>query len=267
MSAFLSMEGISKRFGAVVALQNVALQVSRGAVHALIGENGAGKSTLMKILSGSLMPDTGRMSLNQQSYAPRQPKDARIAGVSMIYQELTLAPHLTVEENVTLGVERQKNGILIHQDEQVRDALAILGHEDIDPKMPVKALGIGKQQIVEIARSLLLRSQLIVMDEPTSSLSAEDTQNLFSAIKRLRNQGVTIIYISHFLEEIEEIADEYTVLRDGATICSGLIPETTQSAIVTSMVGRSLEEMFPRTMHSIGEPLLQVDQLSSPPRL
>jgi ribose transport system ATP-binding protein len=267
MTNFLHMQGISKRFGAVVALDDVELIVKRGTVHALIGENGAGKSTLMKILSGSLQPDSGSMTLAGAPYAPRNPKEARAAGVSMIYQELTLAPHLTVEENVTLGAEKHSAGLLKHRYAEVQQALASLGHADIDLKMPVKQLGVGRQQIVEIARSLLLHSRLIVMDEPTSSLSAEDTHNLFEAIKRLRDQGVTLIYISHFLEEIQEIADDFTVLRDGAGVASGSIKQTTIPQIVTHMVGRSLDEMFPRVPHTVRSVILTAEKVNRPPRV
>ncbi len=263
----LNMRGVSKHFGVVQALKNVDLSVQEAHVHALIGENGAGKSTLMKILSGSLKPDSGKMVISGHDYSPDGPKQARESGVSMIYQELTLAPHLTVEENITLGAERHKWGFLRRQWQQAGDALALLGHNNIDLKTPVRRLSIGQQQIVEIARSLLLQSRIIIMDEPTSSLAAEDTRNLFAAIKRLKQQGITIIYISHFLEEIQEIADEYTILRDGESVCSGAISETTLQQIITEMVGRSLEEMFPRTPHDIGEVIFSAKNIHYPPRV
>ena len=263
----LHMRGISKRFGVVEALKNVDLKVRKGVVHALIGENGAGKSTLMKILSGDLQPDAGDMTLYDRPYKPDGPKQARRAGVSMIYQELTLAPHLTVEENITLGVEKHRFGILQHQWRDAAEALALLGHAGVDLKTPVQRLSIGMQQLVEIARSLLLRSRLIVMDEPTSSLSGEDTRKLFSAIRRLREQGVTVIYISHFLEEIQEIADDYTVLRDGESVASGAIKDVTLQDIVTGMVGRSLDEMFPGTPHKIGDVIFSARDIQRPPRV
>ncbi|MDZ7316584.1 MAG: sugar ABC transporter ATP-binding protein, partial [candidate division KSB1 bacterium] len=267
MNPLLEMRGISRRFGAVIALQNVDLTVRPGTVHALIGENGAGKSTLMNILCGALLPDSGAMRLDGRPYAPRNPKEARAAGIGMIHQELTLAPHLTVEENITLGAERHRFGILQHLREDVRKALSQLGHGELELDAPVMTLSVGKQQIVEIARCLLLRSKLIVMDEPTSSLSAEDTQNLFKVIKRLRNRGITVIYISHFLEEIQEIADEYTVLRDGRTVAAGIMEETTIPQIVSYMIGRTQEEMFPRLPHSIGKELLAARGVSRMPRV
>jgi ribose transport system ATP-binding protein len=263
----LHMQGVSKNFGAVQALNKVSISVCEGSVHALIGENGAGKSTLMKILSGSLQADSGSMSIAGEAFRPNGPKQAREIGVSMIYQELTLAPHLTVEENITLGDEQKKYGLVRHQWDQATEALSLLGHNNIDLKMPVQRLSIGQQQLVEIARSLLLQSRIIIMDEPTSSLSGEDTRNLFSAINRLRDQGITIIYISHFLEEIQEIADDYTVLRDGATVSSGRMKETTLQHIVTDMVGRTLEEMFPKTPHDIGEVIFAAKNIKNPPRV
>lgn len=263
----LDMQGISKRFGAVQALKGVNLAVKKGTVHALIGENGAGKSTLMKILAGSLKSDEGTIMLADASYQPQSPKEGRNQGVSMIYQELNLTPHLTVEENVTLGMEKHTFGILKHQEAAVKNALDLLGHAHLDLSTTVGKLGIGQKQIVEIARSLLLNSRIIIMDEPTSSLSQEDTFALFAAIKRLKEQGNTIIYISHFLEEIQEIADEYSVLRDGESVATGTMSGTTLSELVTSMVGRTLEEMFPRVEHRIGDVLFKAEHIYNPPKV
>ncbi|MBN1478645.1 sugar ABC transporter ATP-binding protein [candidate division KSB1 bacterium] len=265
--ALLQMRAIHKRFDAVVALNDVHLAVSTGTVHAIIGENGAGKSTLMKILSGSLKPDAGSMTLDGHNYAPDGPKQASEAGINMIYQELTLAPHLTVEENITLGVEKQKFSILHHQWREVEEALAMLGKSDLDLKTPVSQLSIGQQQLVEIARALLRKSRIIIMDEPTSSLSAEDTQYLFAAINRLKQKDITIIYISHFLEEIQQIADDYTVLRDGENVASGKTRGTTLSQLVTYMVGRSLDEMFPRKPHQIGTKIFSAKNIHHPPKV
>lgn len=258
------MSGISKRFGAVRALRDVELRVERGTVHALIGENGAGKSTLMKILAGSLAADTGTVALEGRPYTASSPREARACGVSMIYQELTLAPHLSVGENVTLGAEAHRGGVVRRRDEEVRGVLALLGHGHLDVETPVGRLGIGVQQIVEIARSLLLDARLVIMDEPTSSLSAEDTRALFAAIESLRSRGVTVVYISHFLEEVRTIADRYTVLRDGTSVASGAIRDTTLGELVRHMVGRSLGEMFPRVPHERGEVLLRARQVTAP---
>jgi ribose transport system ATP-binding protein len=255
------MNDISKRFGAVRALRGVGLRVKAGTVHALIGENGAGKSTLMKILAGSLGADAGTVMLEGKPYAATTPREARARGVSMIYQELTLAPHLNVADNVTLGAEIHRGGIVRSRDEEVRRALTLLGHGHLDLSLPVGRLGIGVQQIVEIARSLLLDARLIIMDEPTSSLSGEDTRALFTAIDTLRSRGVTVVYISHFLEEVQTIADRYTVLRDGCSVASGAIRDTTLGELVTHMVGRSLREMFPRVPHERGALLLKAEAI------
>jgi len=263
----LEMQGIHKTFGAVEALTDVSLQVRRGRVHALIGENGAGKSTLMKILSGGLQPDSGSMLMDGQPYRVHSPKDARSHGVSMIYQELTLTPHQTVEENITLGAEKSRFGVLKGQAASIHRALDQLGYGGLDANTRVRTLGVGVQQIVEIARSLFLQARLLIMDEPTSSLSAEDTRSLFDAIRRLRQKGVTVIYISHFLEEVQEIADDYTVLRDGRSVAYGSMSGTSLSRLVTAMVGRPLEEMFPRSHRRMGPVALEVEHLAGPPRV
>ncbi len=263
----LDIEKVTKRFGAVRALRGVSMTVERGTVHALIGENGAGKSTLMKILAGVYGADSGHMVLDGSPYAPHSPRHARALGVCMVYQELTLAAHLTVEENVCLGAERSRFGILQSRGDRVSQALAMLGHGHIDIHAPVAKLGIGEQQIVEIARSLVLDSKLVIMDEPTSSLSARDGQALFKVIRRLRERGITVVYISHFLEEIREIADNYTVLRDGAAVAEGAVAKAGLDTFVTAMVGRSVEQMFPRPPHRIGALLLSATNIVSPPRV
>ena len=259
------MTGVKKAFGATKALDGVDFSVQPGEVHALIGENGAGKSTLMKVLAGVHQPDAGQMVLDGEAYAPTDPLNARRRGVAMIFQELALAPHLSVEANVVLGVEPARGGRLDHASarEQTRAALAALGHSEIDPAARVSDLSIGAQQLVEIARAMILDARIIVLDEPTSSLTAADTEKLFDAIELLKAKGVSIIYISHFLEEVERVSDSFTVLRDGRSVGSGTIGEVSVDTIVEWMVGRSVAEMFPRTPHSIGEPILDVSALAS----
>ncbi|MCE9605796.1 MAG: sugar ABC transporter ATP-binding protein [Planctomycetia bacterium] len=260
----LRMQGISKRFGATRALSDVSLEVAAGEVMALIGENGAGKSTLMKVLAGAHPPDDGAMSLCGKPFEPATPHAARLAGVAMIYQELTLAPDLSVVENVMLGQERSKLG-WIDQGEQrrlVRDALAKLGHADLPLERPVRALSTALRQVVEIARALVQQAKLVVFDEPTSSLTRHDSAQLFRVIKAMKAQGIGVVYISHFLEEIREVADRYTVLRDGRTVGSGSLAGVDERTIVSLMVGRSVEELFPQVPHSPGEPLLEVRNLS-----
>ena len=260
-SPVLRLENIHKSFGPVRALRGVSMDVYPGEVHGLVGENGAGKSTLMKVLSGVYQPDVGRMVLNGQPYAPKYPLDGRRAGIGMIYQELALAPHLTVEENVTLGVEHARFGWVMSRSDEVRRILADLGQEGIAPDTPVSNLSIGKQQLVEISRALLLDARVVVMDEPTSSLAGDDTRALFDAIARMRRQGVAVIYISHFLEEVQEVCDRYTVIRDGQMVSTGSVAGTTVNRIIEDMVGRSVGDLFPEKNHEIGEPLLRVQGL------
>ncbi len=254
------MTGVRKRFGPTVALDGVDLELRAGEVHALVGENGAGKSTLMKVLSGAVRPDAGSVTLDGGAYAPSGPREARRRGVAMIYQELALAPHLTVEANVTLGLEQTRFGFLrrrLHR-EQVRRALAELEHPEIRPDSPVSRLGPGARQLVEIARALLLDVRVLVLDEPTSALTQEDARRLFALVRRLRDRGVTVVYISHVLEEVQEIADRFTVLRDGRSVGGGDVRPATRQGIIELMVGRGLTEQFPRVTQDVGGPLLEL---------
>jgi ribose transport system ATP-binding protein len=264
MTPRLRVDRIKKSFGGTHALRSVSLEVAPGEVHALIGENGAGKSTLMKTLSGAYTPDSGQIFLNGAVYAPRDPLHARRKGVEMIYQELNLAPHLSVEENILLGVEPSRFGWV---DRKARRAMAqrVLGelnHGDMPLDAPIHSCSIAQQQMVEIARALLGEPQVLIMDEPTSSLTQVDTENLFRAIERLKARGVSIIYISHFLEECKRIADRYTVLRDGETVGSGEMRDAELSEIIHLMVGRELEEIYPEMPHEVGEPVLEIRHLA-----
>jgi ribose transport system ATP-binding protein len=257
------MTCIHKRFGPTHALRGVDLELRRGEVHALVGENGAGKSTLMKVLSGAVRPDAGRMTLDNTPYTPAGPKAARDRGVAMIYQELTLAPHLSVEANVLLGLEPTRFGFLRRAEgrRRVREALSLLEHPEVPLDRPVGELGPGLQQIVEIARALLLDVRLLVFDEPTSSLTREDALRLFALIRRLRDRGVTVVYISHFLEEVQEVADCFTVLRDGEAVGGGAVRDFSTEHIIEKMVGRSLTELFPHVPHTPGDIVLELNDL------
>lgn len=259
----LTMQAIDKRFGLTHALRGVDLELRPGEVHALVGENGAGKSTLMKVLSGAVAADSGEMSLDGIPYAPSGPQDARRHGVSMVYQELTLAPHLNVETNVMLGLEASRWGFLRRRENRrrVEEALAVLQHPEIRGDAPVAPLSAGARQLVEIARALLVEARVLVLDEPTSSLTQEDARHLFDLIRRLKQRGVTVVYISHFLEEVEEIADRLTVLRDGQSVCTGEASQFSREQIIEQMVGRSLTEQFPRIPHTVGQPILEVTDL------
>jgi len=256
----LRITHVSKRFGPTVALDGVHLAVAPGEVHALVGENGAGKSTLMKILSGALAPDQGEVRLDGALFRPRDPLDARRNGVAMVYQELSLAPHLSVAENILLGAEPTRVGVVrrAERDRRARHALDELDRTDIPLGARAGDLPIAVQQVVEIARSLAQSdTRVLILDEPTSSLSEHDVRRLFAAIRRLRDRGLSIIYISHVLEEVHAIADRFTVLRDGATVGTGAVDGTPSSDIVRMMAGRQLDELFPRSPHTPGETILE----------
>jgi ribose transport system ATP-binding protein len=267
VNARFEMRGVRKAFGATVALDGVELAVRAGEVCALVGQNGAGKSTLMAILSGALAPDAGTMSIDGARYAPRDPLEARRAGVAMIYQELSLAPHLTVMENIALGVEPVRGGaaaaIGVVDRRQMRAtamaALAELGHRDIAPDTPVGHLPPAAQQLVELARALATGCRVLVLDEPTSSLAHADVQALFDLVRRLKAQGLAIVYISHFIEEVQAIADRFVVLRDGQNAGGGPTDAATADTIVGLMVGRDLDSLYPRRTRAAGEPVLELD--------
>jgi ribose transport system ATP-binding protein len=203
------------------------------------------------------------MFLGGVPYAPSGPLDARRLGVAMIYQELTLAPHLSVEANVLLGLEPTWCGFLKRAEgrRRVREALAVLEHPEIQPHSPVNRLSLALQQLVEIARALLLDVRVLVLDEPTSSLTQADAQRLFALVRRLRDRGVSVVYISHFLEEVQQIADRFTVLRDGQSVGTGPVADFAPQHIIEMMVGRSLTDQFPRVPHDIGQPVLELDGL------
>ena len=263
VTELLAVRGISKRFGAQQALSDVELHVARGEVHALVGENGAGKSTLIKVLAGVIAPDAGSMRLDGQDFAPRDPLAAARAGLAVIYQELSLAPDLSVQDNIMLGRERHRGGVLQRRAmrARVQEALALLEHGEITPERKVSELGPGARQLVEVARALCADARLVIMDEPSSSLGAADVARLFSVIERLRARGVSVIYISHALEELSAIADRYTVLRDGKHVQTGVMAGVTRAQLIAAMVGRTLDEAFPKVAHHAREPVLELDRL------
>jgi ribose transport system ATP-binding protein len=274
VNAQFEMRGVRKLFGGTVALDGVGLAVRGGEVCALVGQNGAGKSTLMSVLAGATVPDAGAMTLNGAVYAPRDPREARKAGVSMIYQELSLAPHMSVMDNIALGVEPARRGVLgglgvVHRDvvrRTARGALEQLGHSDIPVDAPVGGLSPAAQQLVEIARALASGCRVLVLDEPTSSLAHGDVRKLFELIGRLKQQGLAIVYISHFIEEVTRVSDRFVVLRDGRNAGEGITSEVSGDRIVSLMVGRTLDELYPRGPRATGQPLLQIEGLA-PERL
>ena len=262
-STTLAMQGIRKRFGATVALGGVNLRVHAGEILALVGENGAGKSTLMKVLSGVIQPDEGSMKLDSRDFAPRNPHAARREGIAMVYQELSLAPHLSVAENIVLGMEPVRFGLVQRaaMERKAFEALSQLGHEDIPVGVRVDRLPIAERQLVEIGRAVASGCRIFVLDEPTSSLTAGDIERLFTLLRRLKGQGHTVIYISHFLEEVKEISDRFVVLRDGTSVGEGATGSTSLEQIVTLMVGRKVADLYPRSKRIQGDVILDVTDL------
>ena len=262
----LEMRGIAKRFGATIALDGVDLEVHAGEVMALVGENGAGKSTLMKILSGALVPDDGHILLEGKPYAPDDPLEGRRAGVAMIYQELAVAPDLTVAENIVLGAEPVRAGFVrgAEVERTARAALAEVGLSHLPTGIRAGGLPIATRQLIEVARAVAVGARVIVLDEPTSSLTQRDVDRLFDLVRRLRKQGQSIVYISHFLEEVKAVCDRFTVLRDGKSVAHGRVAETSAAEIVGHMVGRDVEDLYPRSVRKPGEAALVVSGLSGP---
>jgi len=263
-SPLLKMSGIDKSFPGVQALSSAKLEVLPGEVHALVGENGAGKSTLMKILAGALLADKGAIHFRGERTYFAAPHLARKAGIAIIYQEFTLVPHLTAAENIFLGSEIAKSGIVDRAAEAAR-AKGILDRLDpnIDPHSEVFTLNIAQQQLTEIARALSSDTELLVMDEPTAALSPQETQKLFSIITRFVSGGGSVIFISHKLEEVFQIADRITVMRDGKTIGTWKKQEIDKTHLIEAMVGRSLEREFPVRHRTIGDTVFQVKYLTS----
>jgi ribose transport system ATP-binding protein len=270
--SLLQLNDIHKRFGATVALNGVDLIIRPGQVHALIGENGAGKSTLLNILAGVFPPDRGAMLLQDDPYHPGNPGEARASGIAHIHQELSLCPHLSVAENILLGLEPRRAGWIDWgaMRAHTRELLADFGCDHIDPDERLGELSVADQQVTEICRALASNARVVLMDEPTSSLQQSSVLRLFENIRRLRSQGLAIIYISHFLEEIREIADSYTVLRDGQSVDTGELKSVTDAHLIGKMVGRSVDDLFGADAaehRAPGEVLLTVRDLSSPPRV
>jgi ribose transport system ATP-binding protein len=258
------MAGVQKRFGATYALKGVNLSVARGSVHALIGENGAGKSTLMKTLSGAYTADAGEMTFDGKPYVPGHPLHARSLGVCMIYQELALAPDLSVMENIMLGIEPTMGPFLKWSEIKAisRRALDEVGLQDIAPETIVGELSIAEQQLVEIARAVSVGCKILVLDEPTSSLTQKDVRKLFDLVRRLKTKGVAIVYISHALEEIQELCDKFTVMRDGETVGHGNVSEVPVDRIISMMVGRDVHDLYPRSPRAAGESVLELRAVS-----
>lgn len=262
----LEARGIAKSFPGVKALDDVSLTLRRGRLMALLGENGAGKSTLMNIVAGVFPPDAGTLRMAGRDLRLATAREARAAGIAMIFQELNLIPQLTVAENIFLGSEPLNRWGLVDAATMNRQAVALLAQLDLDvpPDAPVESLRVGQQQIVEIARALSGEARVIIMDEPTSALSDHETGVLHDLIADLKRRGVALAYITHKLEELDRIADDATVMRDGRVVGAGPFRELTRDQIVRWMVGRELSAASARTPRSPGVEALRVRGLSLP---
>jgi ribose transport system ATP-binding protein len=263
----LEMHGIVKQFPGVRALDGVDLDVRAGEVHCLLGQNGAGKSTLIKVLAGAHQPDEGTITWRGEKVTLADPQSAMRLGIATIYQELDLVPGLTVADNIFLGRERSRFGITRPAaiNKAASELLTRLGHPEIRPGAEVGSLSAASQQMVSMARALSQDAKLIIMDEPSAVLDTEEVERLFSVIRDLTAHDVAVVYISHRLEEIREIGDRITVLKDGRTVATGLpARETPTREVITLMTGRTIEYVFPprRSAPPAGEPLLEVDDVS-----
>jgi ribose transport system ATP-binding protein len=262
-SALLEMRLIRKRFGMALVLRDVDLDVHAGQVHALVGENGAGKSTLMRIAAGILPPDAGRMTFDGRPYAPQSPADALRAGIAMVHQELSLAPDLSVAENILVGREPRRFGFL-NRKKLFAQAAAMLAEfcPAIDPYAPVAALGIGYRQVVEILKALAWKPKVIIFDEPTSALETHETELVLESIRKLKARSVGVVYISHRMDEVFRISDRITVLRDGARVAGWNTAEVSRPAVLGAMVGRELTSGPSSPAEPRGEVLLRLEGFS-----
>lgn len=263
----LEMRGIEKSFSGVSVLRSVNFTVEGGEVHALLGENGAGKSTLMKTLTGIYQADAGEILLDGVPQTFRTILDSKKAGIAIIHQELNLFPNLSIQENLLIGYEEDFRGMLgwVRYKQLREHALALLQLVGLtrSPETPVSELGIGERQLVEIAKALQSDLRFLIMDEPTAALTAQETQKLFQIIADLKTRGVGIIYISHRLEELFAMADRVTVLRDGMTVGTYCLREVAEELLVERMVGRSVENRYPRSISDPGEMLLELDGIQT----
>ena len=261
----LRLEGISKAYPGVKALDNVGFSLKKGEVHALVGENGAGKSTLIKCISGAIRPDSGKIFLDNKEFLSIGPKDTIEHGIVTVYQELNLIPSLSVAENVFVG-ERRGGKVLYNRQKVEQDCKKILEdfHIDIDATAIVNELSVAQRQLVEIVRAISRNVRILILDEPTSSLTVHETQFLFDTIRRLKQNGVTIIYISHIFEETFALADRITVMRDGRYIHTLETSKTSKAELIKLMVGRDISDSFPMRNTALGDVVLKVENVTAP---
>ena len=260
----LRMSGVSKKFGGAVALEDVHLELHAGEVHALMGENGAGKSTLMKILSGVYTPDAGTIELNGEQISISSPRDALSKGIAIIHQELNTVPDMTVAENLSLGSEPARGGILNRRElrRSAQEKLDRIG-ADVPVDLPIGRLSVGMQQMVEIARAVAENARILVLDEPTASLSQAEADRLFDLVEDMRGRGMALAYISHRMEEVWKLSDRITVLRDGRWVSTTARNEATPEEIVNRMVGRNVENLYVHQNREPGNTVLSVRGLTN----
>src|SRR3954452_6400517 len=241
------MEGVSKRYGGVHALRDARLSIEAGRIHAVLGENGAGKSTLIKIMAGVVVPDEGRMLLDGQPVSFASPAAANAKGIACIFQELSLIPDLCVADNISISNPPRRFGLIDRRAQRrvAEEALARAGAEDIHPRAPLKDLPLSRRQMVEIAKALARQPRILILDEATSALTAADVTKVFAVLKRLRSEGLALLYISHRMHEIAEIADECTVFRNGRNVATYLAGTKTDNEVVEMMIGREYNHVFP----------------------
>lgn len=262
---FIELKNITKYFPGVVALRDMSFQVQRGEVHGLIGENGAGKSTLIKVLTGVHKPDLGDIHIDGKPVSLSNPHMAQMAGIGCVYQELNIVPELSVTDNLFIGYYKNiKRSPLLDYSAMHREAAELMESlgVTIDPRIECGRLGMGVQQTVEIGKSILRKSRLIIMDEPTSSLSEKEVRQLMGTVRMLKAQGVAVIFVSHKLEEIFELCDVVTVMRDGEHVSTTPVPEMTKERLISDMVGRAVGNLFPKQVAAKGEEILRVDALN-----
>jgi len=263
---FIELKGVSKIFPGVIAIDNIDIDVYPGEILGLVGENGAGKSTLIKLLTGAHRHDIGQILVEGKEVDIQGPKQAMSLGITAIYQELNIVKYLSVAENVYLGRELKNKGIpLINIKEMRRKAAELLSElgQNIDPKLTISKLGMGQQQMVEIAKALSVKTKLLIMDEPTSSLSSKEVKELLRTIKELKQKGIAVVFISHRLDEIMEVCDRVTVMRDGRKVKTLPIQEATKEGLIRLMVGRDLANQFPKVETEIGEEALKIENYTS----
>jgi len=272
MTALLELESITKSFPGVKALEDVHFATEAGQVHALVGENGAGKSTLIKVISGVYKPDGGTIRMDGEVVQFGSPHEAQAAGIATMYQELSLYPELSVAENIFMGhAPMRKLGPTQVVDwkamnDRAEEILASMNIHDMDVGRKVGGLNVGNRQRVEIAKALSINAKVLIMDEPTAALTESDVEQLFDIVRLLRERGVAIIYISHRLVEVFQLADKVTVLRDGKYVDSKPVAETNEDDLIRMMVGRTITELFPKLPSEVGEPVLEVKGLNRHPQ-